>query len=216
MKRLANAYFSPVPTFRSLFPAQARILTEKNLIDGNYDALVIWGGEDIATSIYNEQPGSHTSSAYGLSRRDECEVTLAKLAIEMQIPIIGICRGAQMMCALSGGKVIQHVTGHAGRGHKIRISSGRDIWTNSLHHQMMLPNGIEHTVLAKAIPNLSKYYLGAGDKPLELPGFEEPEVIWIPGTKSLCIQGHPEFNTATDEFVSYCEDLVDSYICQKN
>jgi putative glutamine amidotransferase len=215
MRRLANAFFSPEGTFKSLFPEQSRVITPEDFLDEDFDALVIWGGEDISPSIYGETPSTYTHAPSTLSHRDNCEVTLAKLAIEMSIPIIGICRGAQLMCALSGGKVIQHVTGHAGRGHQIQTSTGQVLWTNSLHHQMMLPTNVEYTLLAHAAPSRSNRYIGADNAPITLPpAFQEPEVIWIPATQSLCIQGHPEFNDATEQFIRYCEDLVDTYICQ--
>lgn len=187
--------------------------------------LILWGGEDISPSIYGQMPNVFTSAKEQLSRRDQLEVEMVNKAMELGIPIIGICRGAQLMCALSGGSLVQHVEGHAGGYHKIKTSDGRVLNCPSLHHQMMYPwprngrDGIgEFKYLAWMEEARSTVYFGEPEenseraKKLSLQG-HEPEVIWIPTTKSLCIQSHPEFiHDSRHEFVQYCLSLTKEYI----
>lgn len=197
-------------------------------------AAVIWGGADISPTIYGQKPNARTGAGEDLSERDYHEVTIAKKCIESGIPVIGICRGAQMMCAISGGTLVQHVEGHAvGRYHGITTNKGLELNVPSLHHQMMYPwksDGVtpafDFDFIAWSTDKQSDIYLG---EPLEttegatgddakygckmLKVEKEPEIIWIPGTKSLCIQSHPEFIMKMDHpFVKYCNELVKELI----
>ena len=187
-------------------------------------ALVIWGGGDISPAIYGQKSGRWNGAGDELSRRDRLEVECAEQALELGIPIIGICRGAQLMCALSGGTLVQHVTGHAGGWHPIVTDDGRKFDCPSLHHQMMYPwpsgkRGVsEWTSIAWTEPARSKVYFGEPteenpEKPtvLTLHGPEQ-EIIYIPATKSLCIQSHPEFiHEQKHPFVDYCNELAKKY-----
>ena len=57
-------------------------------------------------------------------------------AQNLGISIIGVCRGAQFLCAFAGGKLIQHMTGHHG-DHSITTVDGRVYQSSSDHHQLM-------------------------------------------------------------------------------
>lgn len=183
-------------------------------------ALVLWGGEDIATGIYGQKASEFTDSQEELSKRDIIELSLANAAIKKDIPIIGVCRGAQLMCARSGGTIIQHVDHHAGFSHPVKTFDGETFMTNSVHHQMMNPfqpqvgvDKVEYEMLAWSSKPLSQLYIGEEGK--HIPNIpKEPEIVWFPSTKSLCIQGHPEYMTATPEFIRYTYKLIKKYILQ--
>jgi anthranilate/para-aminobenzoate synthase component II len=178
------------------------------------DALVIWGGEDISPSIYNSAVSKRTYAPAVPSRRDRVEMDACMAAIDRGIPLIGVCRGAQLVCALAGGRLIQHVNGHGG-GHMMETKDGETIRTTSVHHQMMYPFDVEHELLAWAAPSRSDVYIiGNDETDPEMEGKPEPEVVWFPKIKALAIQGHPEFvsNPDTDPFVQYCMRMVDKYI----
>jgi putative glutamine amidotransferase len=110
-------------------------------------------------------------------------------AAKLGIPIIGICRGAQMLCALNGGYLIQHVNGHAGCGHSIRTQEGRIINVNSIHHQMMQPQGTKHELVAWSESSLSDVYYDV-DTLVEVD--IEPEYIRFPDINGFAMQWHPE------------------------
>jgi anthranilate/para-aminobenzoate synthase component II len=177
------------------------------------DALVIWGGEDISPSIYNNPVSKRTHAGASPSRRDRIELDACYAAIERGIPLIGVCRGAQLVCAVAGGRLIQHVNGHGG-GHLMTTSDGRTMRTTSIHHQMMYPFEVEHELLAWSSTNRSDVYIiGTDETDPAMVGRPEPEVVWFPKIKALAIQGHPEFvsNPDTDPFVHYCMGLVSRY-----
>lgn len=190
-----------------------------DIYDGKVDALVIWGGEDISPSLYGEKPNNYTGAMPYLSHRDKTEVAAMNAAIATGTPIIGVCRGAQLACALAGGKLIQHVDGHQ-EDHTITTDEGERISTSSVHHQMMRPWDVEHKLLAWSTKQRSHRYFTEGDAELvNLPKKDgqvvEPEIVWFPKIKALAIQGHPEFMPSDTPFVKHCLKLVRQYILEE-
>ncbi len=80
------------------------------------DALLLSGGADIDPRYMNEQPDYsllHTINP----KRDEQELLLVRLACDLQMPILGICRGIQTLAVSLGGKVHQDI--YASLGHEL-------------------------------------------------------------------------------------------------
>lgn len=169
--------------------------------------LILWGGEDIGTSLYDETPNKYGDDHLP-SVRDRREIALVERAIELGIPMIGICRGAQMLCVLAGGKLVQHIEGHGGK-HKITLhdEEGSVIFANSVHHQMMWPYPAQHKMLATA-----GHTTGLGEYNKALVIEEVPEVVWFPAIQALCIQPHPEYASCPQEFIDYCIRKVKEYV----
>jgi GMP synthase-like glutamine amidotransferase len=200
--------------FDQVYP-KAKLVTADDIETGcTIDALVIWGGADISPSLYSERVSSLCGATYELSKRDYEEASACQAAIERGIPIIGVCRGAQLACAVSGGRLLQHVDNH-GRTHLMDTHDGLRMKTSSVHHQMMYPFDVEHKLLAWASEKLSqRYIIGDDTSDPEMADKPEPEIVWFPKTKSLAIQGHPEFHSdpKNDPFVQYCMELVRKFI----
>ena len=71
------------------------------------DGLIFSGGEDLDPATYN---GSlHPSISNIDPKRDAFELTLAREAINTDIPVLGICRGIGVLSALSGGSLLPHI-----------------------------------------------------------------------------------------------------------
>lgn len=69
------------------------------------DALVLSGGADINPLLVGEEP---IPQLHGINaERDEAELRLIRRAVEKQIPILGICRGIQMLAVALGGSIYQ-------------------------------------------------------------------------------------------------------------
>lgn len=212
-----------VEPFNAIFDIGA-LVKPSDILEGKVDALIIWGGGDISPTIYNEPLGPRTGAGIELSIRDKLEVAACKAAIQMDIPIIGICRGAQLLCALAGGKLIQDVQGHAGSDHKIDTNTGEQYVTSSVHHQMMYPWDVEHELIAWSTHSHSHSYVGVNPAKMQnipivdevwgpnQPDYIEPEIVYFPTIRGLAIQGHPEFMRPTDPFVRYCLELVEEYL----
>lgn len=191
------------------------LVTAKEIEEGaDIDALVIWGGEDISPSLYGDEVAFMCGADKELSRRDRVESSACAAAMARNIPIIGVCRGAQLLCALAGGRLIQHVNGH-GMSHQISTFDGKGLRSSSVHHQMMFPFGVDHTLIAWATERRSDIYInGANEDDPAMKDKVEPEIVWFPKIRGLAIQGHPEFHSKpeTDEFVQYCMKQVKDFI----
>lgn len=163
---------------------KAEDITEKDSI------LIVWGGADINPKLYNH-PQSRTT--HPSATRDDVEWSLMKRAVELGIPIIGVCRGAQMLCALAGGFLIQDVRGHSGQ-HTVTTHEGDELNVNSIHHQMMAGlEKVQHELLAWSTERRSHQYVWKDDQVYYPPeGWVEPEFVYFPLVKGFAIQWHPE------------------------
>lgn len=197
--------FSPFDSM-DMFDEYTMAKDETTLKDG--DCLVVWGGADISPSLYGKDVGHRTGADKTPSFRDNYEWRLMHKALELDIPIIGICRGAQMLCALSGGTLIQDVSKH-GSDHEITTCNGDSFTVNSLHHQMMYPFKVDHDLLAWASPNRSEYYLDV-NTPIEVE--IEPEAVYFQRVKGLAIQWHPEFMDIDTAATKYIKELLKGYV----
>lgn len=169
------------------------------------DCVVFEGGTDISPRFYGEKPNSYVVDED--KGRDIFESNLFRQARDLGIPMIGICRGAQFLCALSGGKLVQHVTCH-GVAHYVNDYKGRSYIVTSSHHQMMLPGDISHKMLAWT--KRAGVYIGEDNKHLDVK--EDAETVWFPETKCLAIQSHPEWQAEDSRAVQAAREYVSTFI----
>jgi putative glutamine amidotransferase len=125
------------------------------------EGLLLPGGWDVDPSFYGEQPDEKVGPIdHDL---DETELRLFGQARAQEIPILGICRGQQVINVAMGGSLIQHLEGHEvraqGRSHLAhtievdpsselgRAAGEHQIRVNSLHHQAIrdLAPGLQQT-----------------------------------------------------------------------
>lgn len=208
--RLCSAYYMEfypfnVGPFTNMFTSYEVVHWPDQLKQG--DCLLVWGGADIWPGFYNKELSPRSYAGNAPSQRDKVEWDLMKRAEELKIPIIGICRGAQMLCALAGGYLMQHVTGHGGT-HYVTTFDGKKFPTNSLHHQMMVPGDTEHIVVAE-IPATELRSNEYWDEDQKVDHKQEPEFIHFTKVNGFAIQWHPEmmngWNPATDYIFHYLE-----------
>ena len=92
----------------------------KTILDG-LDGLIVTGGRDVDPSRYGQRSELLTDEPDTL--RDQTEIILLESAINMNIPFLGICRGAQLLNVARGGSLIQHLPDVVGT-EKYQISKG--------------------------------------------------------------------------------------------
>ena len=154
--------------------------------DLNCDGLLLCGGGDLDCALFGqENRGSHPPNR----ARDQAELTLFQTFYEAGKPILGICRGLQLINVALGGTLIQdlppeQLSFHSGKTdmvHPIRAEENSILYrlygplfsVNSSHHQAVdrLGTGLRATAWAEG-------------------GF--PEAIELPGRPILGVQFHPE------------------------
>lgn len=89
---------------------------------GHFDGLIIPGGLDIQPELYGKVKEKHTETDDNYLR-SIFEFAMIDLANTMNLPVLGICRGAQMVNVFFGGTLEQHVQGHDREYQLLRISS---------------------------------------------------------------------------------------------
>jgi putative glutamine amidotransferase len=182
------------------------VVSADQIDDDKNAALIIWGGADINPQLYGHPESTRT---YPGGKRDFIEWALLQRAIEVGIPIIGVCRGAQMACAAAGGYLLQHVQNHSGSNHDVTTPDGKVIKVNSIHHQMMVAEKVDHELLAWSTHRQSEEYIYKDDKLFEIPqGWKEPEFYYFPKIKAFAIQWHPEGMRRDSEATQYVLEKI--------
>lgn len=155
------------------------------------DFVIFMGGADISSTLYNEPPHHHTQSPN--LDRDRTEIAIFKTT-PTQFRV-GICRGAQLLHVLNGGKLWQHTEGH-GKTHELRYTSEKDITrvytVSSTHHQMMRMPAIDGKVWGTANETTHRQLVTGADFAMSDCHWSDPEIVHYPKTLSLCFQPHPE------------------------
>lgn len=168
------------------------------------------GGADVSPHLYKDFKHPYT---YSDPYRDAREQRLFNEAFARNIPMVGICRGGQLLNVLSGGRMYQHVTGHGGSHNIIDEATGETILVTSTHHQMIMPseNG---QLIAFALNGGTREWMEGEVIKLEKSD-KDNEVVWYHETRSLCFQPHPEYNQGSEEYGrmrSYFFQLIDNLI----
>lgn len=166
------------------------------------EGLILSGGPDIHPRRYGEEPLA------GLGEVDEAldrmELMAARLAIDKNLPVLGICRGIQVLNVALGGTLFQDIasqvpeslchtpkTDKAVNTHTVRIEAGsrlnkifgkRDIWVNGKHHQAVKDPAPGLVVSARAKDGI-------------IEALEHPERPFVIG-----VQWHPEGTWEDDPY----------------
>ncbi len=76
------------------------------------DGVIIAGGADVAPELYDAEP--HPTVQASRPDRDTTELAIAQVSAELGLPVLGICRGMQVMAVAGGGTLEQHVPERVG------------------------------------------------------------------------------------------------------
>ena len=129
--------------------AEPVVLTAGSDTLGAVDGLLLPGGWDIDPALYGEEPEERVGSID--PELDRTELALFRQARAGGLPVLGICRGQQVINVALGGSLFQHIEEHEVRqhgrahlAHSIEVdptselaqaAGGSTIEVNSLHHQ---------------------------------------------------------------------------------
>jgi putative glutamine amidotransferase len=168
-----------------------------DLIDG----LILAGGNDIDPSAYGAEPHPETNGT--VPERDQSELALVRRAWERDMPVLGICRGMQLLNVSRGGTLLQHLpdeVGHAdhrinpgsfdGADHDVELdpeslaarAAGEEVHVTKSHHHQ----GVD--VVGEGLRVTGHSALGDG----------LPEAVEAPDRRFvLGVQWHPEADEAS-------------------
>ena len=180
-------------TLPFLIPVSSRIGKYLDALDG----VVLQGGADISPLAYGEQPRKPEWA--GDPMRDRFEVELVQACVAAGKPVLGICRGAQLINVALGGTVHQDIPAHRGddydaHTHEVRLEPGSGLArlygelgprrVVSIHHQAIDRLGRGLAVEARALDD------------------GVVEAIRTTGGSYVCgVQWHPEFHRRRDGFL---------------
>ncbi|MCR5264494.1 MAG: gamma-glutamyl-gamma-aminobutyrate hydrolase family protein [Clostridiales bacterium] len=108
------------------------------------DGVLFTGGDDVDPEIYGRE--KEPDCGFITRYRDDFEILLTKEAMRQKKPILGICRGIQILNVALGGTLVQHRPGHRSVVHGVDIVrdsllygilGAEKIKTNSFHHQLI-------------------------------------------------------------------------------
>lgn len=174
--------------------------------------IIFTGGEDISPLFYNEDPIKEVQCI--IEERDRFELELFKEAYKKQIPILGICRGLQLINVALGGNLYQDLNtqipnsyGHAPKQtprsnlyHSVKIEKdsklfdifeSEDLKVNSFHHQSVKKLGTNLKVTALSNDGIVEAIESINDKFL------------------VAVQWHPEnLVEKHEEFLKFFEALI--------
>jgi putative glutamine amidotransferase len=184
-----------------MLPPDAALAEDPDQVLDLIDALVLVGGADIDPAFYGQT--AHEATVETVPERDAFEIALANAAIERDLPVLGICRGMQLLNVARGGTLLQHLPQHFGHDehlrsigsfdgadHEVRLRAGslaasaageRKHATKSHHHQ--------------GIDRLGEGLVVSGNSTLD---DDLPEAIELPDKRFvLGVQWHPEADVAS-------------------
>lgn len=154
------------------------------------------GGADINPAIYNQPP--HHTTSFDV-HRDAREILDYQKALALGLGIFGICRGAQFLCAMAGGSLIQDCTQHC-NSHDVKLEDGEAFSVTSCHHQMMVPP--EDAVILATSPMKCSVSVWDSARGVFVgkDATDTPEIVAFPKIKAIGVQGHPEFDQHREEY----------------
>jgi putative glutamine amidotransferase len=170
------------------------------------DGLLLAGGADIDPGFYGER--AHAETVDTVPERDAFEIALTRAAIERDLPVLGICRGMQLINVACGGTLLQHLPelfGHGGHRRVVGSFDGSD-------HDVLLSEGSLAARVAGELAHATKSHhhqgvdrLGEGLVVSGVSTLEDlPEAIELPGRRFvLGVQWHPEADTASGVIAAF-------------
>lgn len=168
---------------------------DPDVLDG-LDGIMFTGGSDVDPTFYGAEPHATTRVK---PVRDRAELLLMRTAIEVGLPILGVCRGMQIMAVAYGGRLHQHLPDVLGH-HNHRPVSGPKF---GQHPVRLMPGSRAQAILGDTLVVNSFHHQGVADPGrLRATGWcatdnlievvEDPDLPYAIG-----VQWHPE---DTDDF----------------
>lgn len=169
------------------------------------DLIVLTGGEDISPLIYGQVPHPTTSWNHN---RDSYEISLYEQYNGVKA-FVGICRGAQLLCALNDGDLIQDLKGNHPSQHMMKYGNELVV-INSYHHQACVWNDDLFEVIATPYgvdENGDVWY--HPNKSIHEVDVPTMEIFRVKGERVMGCQYHPELSGVSKRGIEVFFEEVD-------
>jgi len=151
------------------------------------DGIVFSGGGDVDPAYWGaaRHPETDVDPA-----RDDAELTLMRAALDLDLPVLGVCRGMQVMAVVAGGTLHQHLPDLIGH-ERHRAASGTDPLAAAasaygVHDVVVKPGSRAHDLLGARL-TVNSFHHQAVDSPGAFRA-----VGWCPDDRVIEIIEHPE------------------------
>lgn len=176
-----------------VLPPDEVAVSDPDVLLDRVDALMLAGGADIDPATYGAEPHPETRGTW--PDRDAFELALARRALERDIPVLGICRGMQLLNVALGGTLVQHLPEAVGSEAHRTIAG-----TFSEHHVRLDPESLACSAAGvEGFVVWSHHHQGVDQlgEGLKVTGWsledELPEAIELSGKRfALGVIWHPE------------------------
>ena len=177
-----------------LAPDRALVEDPDEILD-RLDGLMLAGGADIDPHTYGATP--HPLTIGSVPERDVFEVALVRRALERDLPVLGICRGMQVMNIACGGTLHQHLPELLGHEEHRRVLGSFD---GADHDVRLKPGSLAARAAGEELHETKSHHHQGVDRVgdgLEVTGWavvdELPEALEAPDNCfALGVQWHPE------------------------
>lgn len=190
-----------------LLPPQPVRGLASGLLD-RLDGLVLAGGPDVAPDRYDAEPDPHTGAPH--RERDAWEFELLRAALAADLPVLGVCRGMQVLNVALGGDLVQHLPDRIGeQGHQVAPATfNRRPVRVSRGSRLGAILGERTEVLCYHHQAVDR--IGANLRPVAWSADGTVEAIELPGARfALGVQWHPEADPADPRlFRSFVDTLT--------
>jgi putative glutamine amidotransferase len=178
-----------------MLPPDPLLVEDPGEILERIDALMLAGGADIDPSSYGADAQPETVGT--VPERDRFEIALVREAIDRDMPVLGICRGMQLLNVALGGTLLQHLPDRFGHHEHRRVLGSFD---GADHDVDVQPNTLAADVVGESRHGTKSHHHQGVDRIGEglvvsgtsaLDGL--PEAIELPAKRFvLGVQWHPE------------------------
>jgi putative glutamine amidotransferase len=133
-------------------PERALVDEPDELLD-RIDGLVLSGGHDMDPACYGAEPDKETNNVDPL--RDAFEIALTRRAIARDMPVLGICRGIQVLNVAFGGTLIQHLPDRLGHEEHRRVPGSFD---GADHDVRLVPGSLAALAAGELVHGIKSHH----------------------------------------------------------